>query len=663
MNNSAKKVLALAMAASMMLSACGSTQAPAETPAAPSTPEASTTTPAAPEKTEIEPIEDLVMYQTAANETDTFNMLHSQSQPSSDVICNLVDGLLEVDPSGKLIPCIAKEWGTEDGIVWTFKLREGVKWVDMNANEKKETTSADFATGLEWVLNYHKNESYNTSMPLEMIKGAQEYYDYTKELSAEEAYALTAGEGSKFLETVGMDVSDPYTIVYTCVSEKPYFDSLGAYACMYPLAQELVDELGVDGVKAMNNTNMWYNGAYLMDSFISGNEKHYVQNPTYWDTESTRFNTVTVKMIESIEVGYQLYQNGEIDYIQLSEANLSTILSNPNHEFYNYLVENKPTKYSWQLYWNYNKLDENGNPDENYNKAVANKNFRKSVFHGWDNVEWLKRHNTVNPLKCENNFYTMKGLCYTTDGRDYVDLVQEELGLESVYNGETLIHYNAELAADYKAKAMEELTAAGVTFPVQLDYYISGSNQTALDSATVLKNSLENSLGSDYVTLNIKTYVSSFAKEVRDASLHGLYISGWGADYGDPMNYLSQELMGYDGAWYADRHRNINKVTPADWNEELLTDMQTFTDMVYEADKITNIDERYAAFAKAEAFLIDNALAHPLYYDIKWTLTKINPYSKPNALFGVCNNKYKNWETNKDGYTTAQMDEILANAQ
>ncbi len=665
MNNSAKKLLALALAASMMLAACGETAAPStpsETPSTPSTPVETPTTPSAPVEEKKEEIKDLVMYQTAANELDTFNMLYSQSQSSSDVLANLTDGLLEVDPDGKLIPCLAKEWGTEDGITWTFNLREGVKWVDVNAQEKKETTSADFATGLEWVLNFHKNQSANTSMPMEMIKGATEYYEYTKGLSVEEGYALTAGEGSKFLEMVAIDVTDPYVVSYTCVSEKPYFDSLGAYACLYPLAQELVDELGVEGVQAMTNEQMWYNGAYILDDYIQGNEKHYIQNPTYWDIESTRFETITIRMIESVEVGYQLFENGEIDYIQLSESNLNTIMGDSNHKFYNNLVENKPTKYSWQLYFNYQKMNEDGTEDVNFNKAAANEAFRKSIFYGWDNLEWLRRQNAANPLKCENSFYTMKGLCYTTDGRDYTELVQEKLGLESTYNGESLIHLDTAKAEELKAQAIEELTAIGVTFPVELDFYISGSNQTALDTATVMKNSLESSLGSDYIQMNIKTYVSSFSKEVRDPQLHGIYISGWGADYGDPMNYLSQEVMNYDNAFYSTKTRNLDKVEATDWNAELLADMNTFTDMVWAADAIVDIDERYAAFAEAEAYMIENGLAHPLYYQIQWTLTKINPYSKPNAMYGVCNNKYKNWETSVEPYTTAEVDELAANA-
>ncbi|MDQ9889248.1 hypothetical protein, partial [Acinetobacter pittii] len=66
-----------------------------------------------------------------------------------------------------------------------------------------------------------------------------------------------------------------------------------------PLAQGLVDELGVDGVNAMNNENMWYNGAYTLTSYIQGNEKVFTKNPKYWDTESVRFDTATHRMVES----------------------------------------------------------------------------------------------------------------------------------------------------------------------------------------------------------------------------------------------------------------------------------------------------------------------------------------------------------------------------
>ena len=80
------------------------------------------------------------------------------------VLTNLYDGLLESDEYGKLVPAVAESWETEDnGITWTFHLRQGVKWVDQNGNEKGEVTAQDFLTGLEWVLNFHKNDATNTS--------------------------------------------------------------------------------------------------------------------------------------------------------------------------------------------------------------------------------------------------------------------------------------------------------------------------------------------------------------------------------------------------------------------------------------------------------------------------------------------------------------------
>ncbi len=109
-----------------------------------------------------------------------------------------------------------------------------------------------------------------------------------------------------------------------------------------------------------------------------------------------------------------------------------------------------------------------------------------------------------------------------------------------------------------KKQAIEELSAIGVTFPVGIDYYISGSNQAALDSANVLAQALSNSLGDDFVQLNIKTYVSSATKEVNEPKLQSINISGWNADYGDPLNYIGQETYGNDSAYYTRTLSNVN---------------------------------------------------------------------------------------------------------
>lgn len=650
------KVLALGLAAMMVLGGCGGTSTETKAPedaTAEKQEQQDEQQQTGPEATRE--LKEVVIPKIATGEIETFNFLHSQRAEDSTVLLNLWDGLLTSNSRGEIIAAIADEWGTEDGgLTWKFHLRDGVKWVDVNANEKADCTAEDFATGLEWILNFHKNESINTSMPIEMIKGAEEYYEYTKTLSEEEARALTAGEGSKFREMVGMEIVDKNNIIYHCISEKPYFDTLATSNCLYPLAQGLVDELGVDGVNAMNNENMWYNGGYTLTSYIQGNEKIFTKNPKYWDTESVRFDTATHRMVESWDTAYQLYQAGEVDYVKLTESMIKTISDNPNHEFYKYMVPDKPSMSSYQFHWNYAKNKEDGTPDTNWNTAIANEAFRKSIYYGLNLTDYFARFNAVEPLQCENNGFTCRNLVRTSDGTDYVDLVEDRLELPAS-DGTNPRRYDADKAAEYKKQAMEELTALGVTFPVEIDYYIAGANQTQLDNALVLQNSFDKYLGGDYVKLNIKTYISSLSKEVREPRLQSFVINGWSADYNDPKNYLGQTVIGNDNAWYADAYSNINKLEENETNKELLEQYRTYTEMVEKADAITkDMDARYEAFADAEAYTLEKAHMLPCYYNVGWCLTRYNVHAE------FSGSRMKNWETKADGYTVDEVKEILA---
>ena len=654
------RLLAFALTASLLLTGCGGGTATEEKENAETSTQKTEQSEEgkkeeAKEEKKGEQIKDLVIPKVASKEISGFNILYTQKGEDFEGLSSLMDGLLEIDTSGKLIPAIAEEWGTEDeGHTWTFKVRQGVKWVNVNGEEVAECNAQDFATGLEWILNFHKNDSTNTSMPLEMIEGANEYYEYTKTLSKEEAYALTAGEGSKFREMVGLDTPDDYTLVYTCIDKKPYFDTLAPYVSLYPASQKLIDEVGVDGFRAINNENMWYNGCYTMTSYIQGNEKILTKNPLYWDTDCTRFETVTIKMVESSDVAYQLYQSGEIDEVGLTESNIKTISGDESNPYHDKMIEWPNDFRSYQFHFNYDKRKEDGTPDTNWNTAIANEAFRLSWYYGLNLSEYYKRFNAINPMSCENECFTMKGLVYTSDGTDYTDLVKQELGIQE--NGETLARLDKEKGQQYKEQAMQELSALGVTFPISVDYYISASNQTALDSANVLKQVFSDSLGDDYVKLNIKTYVSSSRQEVYTPRLHSIVQTGWGADYGDPQNYLGQMTYGNETAYFPNSYNYVNEVEVNENTQALIDVFKTLTDMVNEADQIhDDMDARYKAYAKAEAYLIEHAIVVPTYYDVGWCLSKINLYTQRNAMFGCQNGKMKNWETAADGYTTEEM--------
>ena len=612
-------------------------------------------------------IQDLITYETANREVESMNVLYSQQAIDFNVSANLTDGLLSLDSKGTLVPGLAETWGTEDnGKTWTFTLRDGLVWVDVNGEVKADLTSADFVTGLEWVLNVAKNENANTSMPNDMIAGAKEYNDYTQKLvdegKTEEALALTVED---FLGMVGIETPDEKTVVYHCTAELPYFDTVATYACLRPAPQALIDELGVEGFRGYTNENMWYCGPYLLTEFIQGNEKVFEPNPYWWgNAENTRFNSVTVKMVDDLNVAYQLYTTGDIDNVELNESTLTTIKNAGGDEF-NMICEKIPDKYSYQMHFAYNKNNEDGTPDVNWNTAAANEAFRLAWYYGLDLTNYYARTNALTPLKCENNFYTMKGLVYTSDGTEYTELVRQNLGLGE-YNGETMVRLDADKAAQYKQQAMDELSAQGVTFPVEVDYYISASSQTALDSANVLSKCFSDSLGDDFVKLNICTYVSSLSKEVRTPRLASVYVNGWGADYGDPQNYLFQETLGDENAYYSAVYSCINSFygegadTP--YSDELIPLYETFTQMVADANSITDdLDARFKAYAEAEAFMIQHCLAGiPCNYNIPWEETKINDYSKINGMYGIENNRYVNWETNVNGYTTADYDAFAA---
>ena len=606
-----------------------------------------------------EELTNLNTYETKARELETWNIHYSQAAADLNILCNLIDGLLTNDNHGNLKLNAAKSYESPDGgQTWVFTLNEGMTGFDKDAEVQADVGASDWATGLEWVLNYAKNDSYNASMPMEMIAGAEDYYNYTMELTesegAEAAYALTADEGSKFAEMVGIAVDDEAgTITYTLVDKLPYFPSVATYNCLYPLSAEMIEEMGVDGYRDVTWEDMWYNGAYTVTYFEYQNQKVLTKSPNYWnDANCKRFDTVTIKMVESVSVAFQLLDQGELDHVSLDQATLQEIYGDPTNKYNANLVEARPTKYSYQIHLVYSKnLEDGETPDTNWNTAVANENFRKAMYYGLDLTNYLARTNAINPLSCQNYVYTGNGVAFTSDGTDYTQLVRDELGLQ--YDYESYVRANPELAAEYKAKAMEELSAKGVTFPVTVDYYIKGDSDVAAQTAKVLENIFSECLGDDFIVLKTNTYISSLANEVRKPRKASIYINGWGADFADPINFLGQETYNDTAAYYSNAYSNCNDATDPD----LIAAYQEFTDLVVAAKAITDdMDARYAAFAKAEACFLNHALVIPCSYEVAWELTKINDYTKVYSMYGMQAYRYVDWETSTELLTTEQAE-------
>ncbi len=602
-------------------------------------------------------------YETKGRELEKWNIHMSQQAQDLNVLVNLIDGLLTNDNHGNLKLNAAKSYESPDGgKTWIFTLNEGMTWFDKDGEVMADVVASDWVTGLEWVLNYAKNDSYNTSMPNQMIAGAEDYYNYTKELTASEgpeaAWELTADEGSVFAEMVGIKADDEAgTITYTLKDNLPYFPSVATYNCLYPLSAEMIEELGVEGYRSVTWEDMWYSGAYTITYFEYDNQKVLTKSPGYWnDANTKRFDTVTIKMVESNATAYQLLEQGELDHVSLDQATLQEIYKDPSHKYHNNLVEARPTKYSYVMHFALVKnLEDGTTPDTNWNTAIANENFRKSMYYGLDLTPFFGAVNAINPLSCQNYAYTGNGVSFTSDGTDYTKLVLAELGLE--YDPENYVRYNPELAAEYKAKAMEELSAKGVTFPVTMEFYYTGSNEEQAQWAKIVESIFSQCMGDDYIVIKNNTFISSLSNEVRTPRKASFYRTGWGADFADPINFLGQETYNDTSAYFSTVYSNANEVTDPD----LIAAYEEFTELVKAADAITDdLDARYAAFAKAEACFLEHALGIPWYYEVRWELSKVNNFSKVYSMYGMQAYRYVDWETSTELLTTEQAQAFAA---
>jgi oligopeptide transport system substrate-binding protein len=252
----------------------------------------------------------------------------------------------------------------------------------------------------------------------------------------------------------------------------------------------------------------------------------------------------------------------------------------------------------------------------------------------------------MNPLASQG--YTIMGPgLVSIDGEDYTTYVEGLLGVDSS-NYDEYDRYDAEKGAEYLAAAKEELAAAGVTFPIELDYYISASNQTQLDTATVLKKNIEEYMGTDFIDFEIKSYVSSFQNEVNVPSLYSVRYMGWAADFGDPIAVLGLICTDKTGNNFANAAKAYDTQ-----NQDIIDLFAQATELIRAADAIhDDMNERYKAFAEAEVFCIENVLAFPFYKTTLVEMTRINDFTHAEAGYGIQEYRLINIETSTELYTS-----------
>ncbi|WP_445683744.1 peptide ABC transporter substrate-binding protein [Solibacillus sp. FSL W7-1324] len=533
-----------------------------------------------------------------SGEIKTLNYLKTAETNEFALSANLVEGLIEYDEYGVVKPGLAESWeSNEDATVWTFKLRDDVKWVDHEGKDVENVVAQDFVDGLNYVLDA-KNES-STAWIATVVKNGDAFYN---------------GEVTDFSQ-VGIKAIDETTLEYTLEAPTPYFLSMLNYVCFFPVNGEFLAEKG----EAFGTTreNILYNGAYILDKFEPQNERVLVKNDAYWDKETVKIDRIRYKYNkEAATVAPELFLRDEIDGALIPTSILDEWLNSDDKK--DLVRQNTNNFYTYFYALNFDPQYDAEYEPENWKVAVNNKDFRKSLYHALDRVSAMLTIEPYNPQDLLSNTITPKNFV-DVEGVDYTMLEP----LKEITETDS---FNKDLALEHKEAAMAAL-AGKATFPVKvLLPYNSGSPEWA-NRSQVVEQQLENLLGTDYIDVELYAGpATGFLSEVRRPGKFSMLEANWGPDFADPSTYTDPFS---EGGTY-------NKPEMAEgYNSE-------YNKLVEAAKAEVDPAVRYELFAKAEAFLIEEAFVIP--YAVGgggYTASKLNPFESQYSPFGVTSEKFK----------------------
>ncbi|WP_195183313.1 peptide ABC transporter substrate-binding protein [Streptococcus infantis] len=555
---------------------------------------------------------------------------------TTDIIGNVVDGLLENDEYGNLVPSLAEDWSvSQDGLTYTYKLRKGVKWYTSEGEEYAEVTAHDFVTGLKHVAD---GKSDGVTLIQNSIKGLNEYM---------------TGETNDF-STVGVKALDDYTVQYTLNAPESFWNSKVTSATMLPVNEEFFKASGKN-YGAVSPSGILYNGPYILKTLTSKSLIEYEKNPNYWDKEKVKIEKVKLTYYDGSdqESLIRSFSSGVYTTARIfpSSSNFASTL-----EQYGDKITYSPqdsTSYYFTFNVNrqsYNKTAKTSEEQKTSTKeAMLNKDFRQAInfafnrhsyaaqLNGEDGADKIIRNSLV-----PDNFVQ-------SGGKNFGDIAQAELvnygdqwkGVELVDGKDTI--YNPDKAKASFDKAKKELEAKGVTFPIHLDVPVEQTDTIAVQQSNSFKQSIESTLGSENVVIDVlqmtdneKESITSQAR-VPAQKDYDLNSTGWAPSYQDPASYLN--IMD-PKTGSAMKHLGITKGKDKEVVAQLGLD--EYKKLLDDAVSETNdLDKRYEKYAKAQAWLTDSSLLMPTASSGgSPVVSNVVPFSKPYSQVGIKGDPY-----------------------
>ncbi len=578
------------------------------------------------------------------SEVTTLNYLVTNQSNETSITFNVVDCLVEYDSHGNVEPALATSWEpNEDATVWTFHLREGVKWVDKDGNEVADVTADDWVAAAHYVCNAN-NDSSNFTTFHNVIAGADAYYEYTAHQMAlpnavdgvdengQPCKLITNDDGEQEVlepvaeakaEDIGVKALDSRTVQFTLCASRPYFVSMVSYGSYMPVYRPFLEQCG--DKFGTSNEYLLYCGAFLLSDFQPQQQRVMVRNPHYWEPEQVFLDEIRQTYnAEASSISTTMYLSGEVDNASVSSDVLSAMLADPKTA--DLIHPSRPdTSYSYWYLFNFDPQFDAEYEPENWALAVNNENFRLSVVNHIKRIPALAAYNPANPTANLNRTITPTGFC-AADGKDYTAYGD----LAAYSEGES---FDEAKALSYKEKAVSELTAAGASFPVKMLMCYNPDTSNWANECQVVEQQLEGVLGTDYVDIIVEAGpADGFLGAIRRSGKYAFMACNWGADYADPETWTDPFS---DSSSYSFIYKSGDPATQALYAQ--------YTQLVDAAKAITtDMPARYEAFAKAEAFLLEHGFAIPTHTNsITYSMSDLNVFEGQYAPFGGANQRYK----------------------
>ena len=237
---------------------------------------------------ESRPRPDLVMINGA--EPETLDPALITGQPEGRIVNALFEGLLRFDKEGRPGPGVAASWEVSlDRRIYTFHLREGIRWSD-----GKSLRAGDFVASWRRTLDPGTASAY--SYQLFVVDGAEEF----------------ASAPGKDFSKVGVAAPDDSTLVVRLRRPVPYFLDLCAFPTLFPVRTDVIARFGDDWVKP---EHLIGNGAFVLKEWRLNDRVSLVRNPSYWDAGSVSLRTVELLPISKANTAFNFYAAGQADLI------------------------------------------------------------------------------------------------------------------------------------------------------------------------------------------------------------------------------------------------------------------------------------------------------------------------------------------------------------